>query len=99
MTGSWRSSRRSGILHLVFGILYILTLYSVNITPLIAGAGVVGIAIALAAQDLFSNFFGGAVIITDQPLKVGDGLINDVLGDVTHIGPRCTVSSRSIKMS
>lgn len=73
------------------GILYILTLYSVNITPLIAGAGVVGIAIALAAQDLFSNFFGGAVIITDQPFKVGDRvLINDVLGDVTHIGPRST---------
>ena len=73
------------------GILYILTLYNINITPLIAGAGIVGIAIALAAQDLFSNFFGGAVIITDQPFKVGDRvLINDVLGDVTHIGPRST---------
>jgi MscS family membrane protein len=73
------------------GILYILTLYNINITPLIAGAGIVGIAIALAAQDLFSNFFGGAVIITDQPFKVGDRvLINDVLGDVIHIGPRST---------
>jgi small-conductance mechanosensitive channel len=51
----------------------------------------VGIAIALAAQDLFSNFFGGAVIITDQPFKLGDRvLINDVLGDVVHIGPRST---------
>jgi MscS family membrane protein len=73
------------------GILYVLTIYNVSITPLIAGAGVVGIAIALAAQDLFSNFFGGAVIITDQPFKVGDRvLINDILGDVTHIGPRST---------
>jgi MscS family membrane protein len=73
------------------GILYILTLYDINITPLIAGAGIIGIAIALAAQDLFSNFFGGAVIITDQPFKVGDRvLINDVLGDVIHIGPRST---------
>lgn len=73
------------------GILYILTLYNINITPLIAGAGIIGIAIALAAQDLFSNFFGGAVIITDQPFKVGDRvLINDVLGDVIHIGPRST---------
>ena len=73
------------------GILYILTLYDINITPLIAGAGVVGIAIALAAQDLFSNFFGGAVIITDQPFQKGDRvLINDIYGDVVHIGPRST---------
>lgn len=73
------------------GILYVLTLFNINITPLIAGAGIFGIAIALAAQDLFSNFFGGAVIITDQPFKVGDRvLINDILGDVTHIGPRST---------
>ena len=73
------------------GILYVFTLFNVNITPLIAGAGVIGIAIALAAQDLFSNFFGGAVIITDRPFKVGDRvLINDILGDVVHIGPRST---------
>lgn len=73
------------------GLLYVLMLYNVNITPLIAGAGVVGIAIALAAQDLFSNFFGGAVIITDQPFKTGDRVqINEILGDVIHIGPRST---------
>jgi MscS family membrane protein len=73
------------------GALYVLTIFNIPITPLLAGAGVFGIAIALAAQDLFSNFFGGAVIITDQPFKVGDRvLINDILGDVTHIGPRST---------
>ena len=73
MTRSWKFSRKSGSPSSgVTGILYILTLYNINITPLIAGAGIVGIAIALAAHDLFSNFFGGAVIITDQPFKVGD---------------------------
>jgi MscS family membrane protein len=73
------------------GLMYVFSTFNINITPLIAGAGIVGIAIALAAQDLFSNFFGGAVIITDQPFKVGDRvLINDVLGDVIHIGPRST---------
>ena len=73
------------------GFMYIFSTFNVNITPLIAGAGIMGIAIALAAQDLFSNFFGGAVIITDQPFRVGDRvLINDVLGDVIHIGPRST---------
>ena len=73
------------------GLIYIFSTFNINITPLIAGAGIMGIAIALAAQDLFSNFFGGAVIITDQPFKVGDRvLINDVLGDVIQIGPRST---------
>jgi MscS family membrane protein len=73
------------------GLMYVFSTFNVNITPLIAGAGILGIAIALAAQDLFSNFFGGAVIITDQPFKVGDRvLINDILGDVIHIGPRST---------
>lgn len=73
------------------GLMYVFSTFNVNITPLIAGAGIMGIAIALAAQDLFSNFFGGAVIITDQPFKIGDRvLINDVLGDVIHIGPRST---------
>jgi MscS family membrane protein len=73
------------------GLMYVFSTFNINITPLIAGAGILGIAIALAAQDLFSNFFGGAVIITDQPFKVGDRvLINDVLGDVIHIGPRST---------
>ena len=73
------------------GIIWILTLYDINVTPLIAGAGIFGIAIALAAQDLISNFFGGAVILTDQPFKAGDRvLINDILGDVIHIGPRST---------
>ncbi len=73
------------------GLMYVFSTFNVNVTPLIAGAGIIGIAIALAAQDLFSNFFGGAVIITDQPFKVGDRvLINDILGDVIHIGPRST---------
>jgi len=73
------------------GLMYVFSTFNINITPLIAGAGILGIAIALAAQDLFSNFFGGAVIITDQPFKVGDRvLINAVLGDVIHIGPRST---------
>jgi len=73
------------------GLMYVFSTFNINITPLIAGMGIIGIAIALAAQDLFSNFFGGAVIVTDQPFKVGDRvMINDVLGDVIHIGPRST---------
>lgn len=73
------------------GLMFVFENLQINITPLIAGAGIVGIAIALAAQDLFSNLFGSAVIVVDQPFKVGDRvLINDILGDVINIGPRST---------
>jgi MscS family membrane protein len=73
------------------GLLFVFQNLEINITPLIAGAGIIGIAIALAAQDVFSNLFGSAVIVVDQPFKVGDRvLINEILGDVLHIGPRST---------
>lgn len=73
------------------GLMFVFQNLQINITPLIAGAGIVGIAIALAAQDLFSNLFGSAVIVVDQPFKVGDRImVNDILGDVLHIGPRST---------
>jgi MscS family membrane protein len=43
-------------------IMAILKVFNIDITPLLAGAGIAGIAVALAAQDLISNFFGGAII-------------------------------------
>ncbi|MBN2734381.1 MAG: mechanosensitive ion channel family protein, partial [Methanomicrobiaceae archaeon] len=62
-----------------------------DITPLVAAGGVFGIAIALAAQDLISNFFGGALIVVDKPFKIGDRiLIEGHLGDVISVGPRST---------
>jgi MscS family membrane protein len=73
------------------GIMLILVNLDVNITPFLAGAGIVGLAFALAAQDLISNFYGGAVITIDKPLKVGDRVkIEHYYGDVTDIGVRST---------
>ncbi|WNY26470.1 mechanosensitive ion channel family protein [Methanolapillus ohkumae] len=72
-------------------ILVILEIYKVNITPLLAGAGVLGIAVALAAQDMLGNFFGGAMIYADRPFKVGDRVkIGEFVGDVLDIGSRST---------
>ena len=48
--------------------LYILNYLDISITPLLAGAGIAGIAIALATQDLLSNLFGGVIILLDRPL-------------------------------
>jgi MscS family membrane protein len=69
----------------------ILSVYQVDITPFLAGAGIAGLAVALAAQDLISNFFGGALITVDKPFKVGDRIkVDDYYGDVISVGPRST---------
>lgn len=62
-----------------------------NITTLLAGAGVVGLAIAFAAQDTIANFFGSMMIIIDQPFKVGDYVKMDGSeGTVERVGLRST---------
>ena len=72
-------------------LMAILKVFEIDITPLLAGAGIAGIAVALAAQDLISNFFGGAIITVDKPFKVGDRVkIEDYYGDVVSVGTRST---------
>jgi len=72
-------------------VMLILSVFEVNITPFLAGAGIAGLAVALAAQDIISNFFGGAIITVDKPFKVGDRIKVDMYyGDVITIGPRST---------
>ncbi len=72
-------------------IMAILKVFEIDITPFLAGAGIAGIAVALAAQDLISNFFGGAIITVDKPFKVGDRVkIDDYYGDVISVGTRST---------
>jgi small-conductance mechanosensitive channel len=73
------------------GIILILINLEVNVTPFLAGAGIAGLAFALAAQDIISNFFGGAIITVDKPFKVGDRVkIDDFYGDIIDVGPRST---------
>lgn len=69
-------------------ILYIL---EIDITPLLAGAGIITLTVALAAQDIFSNFFGGALIAVDKPFKLNDRIqIEQYYGDIIQVGPRST---------
>jgi MscS family membrane protein len=73
------------------GIMLILVNLEINITPFLAGAGIAGLAFALAAQDIISNFFGGAIITMDKPFRVGDRVkIDTYYGDIINIGPRST---------
>jgi len=72
-------------------IILILYTFKIDITPFLAGAGIAGLAIALAAQDIISNFFGGAIITVDKLNKVNDRIkVDTYVGDVVSIGPRST---------
>lgn len=71
--------------------LLVLANFSIDITPLLAGAGIAGIALALAAQEILSNVLGGAIITMDKPFRIGDRVkINDHFGDIVSVGPRST---------
>lgn len=74
------------------GVIFsLLSVLKIDITPLLATGGVVGIIIGLAAQDTFGNFFSGAMIAADQPFREGDRIeIQGVIGDVLSVGPRST---------
>ncbi len=79
----------------VFGlaVFYILERWGVNITPMLASAGVAGLAVALAAQETLANFFGGLSLSFDQAYKVGDYVVVDDKdrGEVLKIGMRSTL--------
>lgn len=69
----------------------IFSVLKIDITPLLATGGVVGIIVGLAAQDTFGNFFSGAMIAADQPFREGDRIeIQGIIGDVISVGPRST---------
>src|SRR5262249_27437881 len=70
-------------------ILLVLSNWGYNTETLIAGLGVGGIAVALAAQQTISNVFGGVSVIADHPIRIGDyGKFGDLLGTLEDIGLR-----------
>ncbi|MEI6485284.1 MAG: mechanosensitive ion channel family protein [Sphingomonadales bacterium] len=63
----------------------------VNVTALVAGLGVGGIAIGLAAQGIFSDLFAALAILFDRPFRVGDTISYGAsTGTVEHIGLKTT---------
>jgi MscS family membrane protein len=76
---------------LTLTLLALLEVGGVHVTALIAGLGVGGIAIALAAQKTVEHLFGGVTLVADQPVKVGDFCrVGGYLGTVEAIGLRST---------
>ena len=63
----------------------------VDITALIAGLGVGGIAVALAVQNILGDLFASLSIVLDKPFVIGDFIIvGDLMGTVEHIGLKTT---------
>lgn len=72
-------------------VLLILDNLGVNITALVAGLGVGGIAVALAAQNILGDLFASLSIVLDKPFVVGDFLIiGEHLGNVEKVGIKTT---------
>ena len=79
------------VMIVVAGLLIMLRHFGVDPTPLLAGLGVGGIAVALAAQKTLENVIAGASLIFDDAVRVGDFLkVGEVEGTVDHIGLRST---------
>jgi MscS family membrane protein len=76
---------------IIFGVLYFFSNVGIDITPLIAGVSIGGLAFALAAQDTVKNLFGSLTIFTDQPFQIGDWIVADgAEGTVEEVGIRST---------
>ena len=79
------------LLIIIFGVTNFLSTYHVDFGVLLAGVGVVGLVIALAAQDTLSNFFSGILLLLDQGFKTGDMIyFNDTYCLIRDIGLRST---------
>jgi len=95
------SSERLSLLHLgekllkilvaSIGALFIFYIAGVNLTAVVAGLGVGGIAVAFAAQKTLENLFGGITVVSDQPIRVGDFCrAGEYQGTVIAVGLRST---------
>jgi len=77
---------------LILGGLIVIQNFGINVVSLLAGLGLGGLALALAAQDTAANIFGSITIIADRPFQVGDHIKfnSGVEGIVEDVGFRST---------
>ncbi len=76
---------------IIIGGLFILQNLDFDVTALIAGLSIGGLAFALAAQDTIKNFFGSLMIFVDKPFQIGDWITSgEIDGTVEEVGFRST---------
>lgn len=85
------ASKTLKVIIIVLGLLIVIQSFGLNVMSLLAGLGLGGLALALAAQDTAANLFGSITILIDHPFKIGDWVkIKDMEGTVEEIGFRST---------
>ena len=72
--------------------IFILKLWQVEVSPLIASLGIAGFILGFALKDIFANIFGGVALIADKSFKIGDFIKLDTgeMGEIIDIGLRST---------
>ncbi|MBS1664638.1 MAG: mechanosensitive ion channel family protein [Bacteroidetes bacterium] len=95
--GDTREKQGKGILIIfniviwILGLVFLIDNFGYNITTIITGLGVGGIAIALAAQTILGDLFSYLVIFFDKPFEIGDFIIvDDKMGSIEYIGIKTT---------
>ena len=80
------------ILVFILGFCAVLELWGIRVGPIIAGLGLLGVAVALGAQDLFKNLISGVLVLIEKRFRKGDVIvIEDIIeGTVEKIGFRST---------
>jgi small-conductance mechanosensitive channel len=75
----------------IIGAIFLFDNLGYNVGTIIAGLGIGGIAIALAAQNILGDLFNYFVIFFDRPFEIGDFIVlDDKKGNVEHIGIKTT---------
>lgn len=65
-------SRLAGLAVWGSGLLILMDLFGISVTPVLASLGIAGLAVGLALQDTLSNFFAGIYLSVNQPVRLGD---------------------------
>lgn len=82
---------------LFIGGVFVADAFGLDLTSLIAGLGISGLALALAAKDTISNFFGAMTVLMDRPFRIGDWVIvGGTEGEVIEINLRTTILRTSL---
>ena len=84
-------TKTAKLLVAVAGIVFLANQLKQDITGVLAGLGLAGMAVALAAQDFIKNVFGSVMVLADRTFQVGDWvIIDDVEGSIERVGFRST---------
>jgi len=80
------------VLFSLAGVYKVFSIWNIDMTAMLASAGIVAMGISMAAKDALSDLISGIFILTDSPYRVGDNIYvkDDLKGQVTKIGLRNT---------